>query len=92
MKDPNGEISKTKAERAVKFNKDYNSLNYFVLQDSKLYCQLFKVGQSKRLIMCDYSIADIVEKVYSQLKHKRNLKIFARIQYFYYEINKQIVK
>ena len=43
LKDPNSEISGTKAEKAVKFNERYDALNYFVLKDNELYRCEFKV-------------------------------------------------
>ena len=80
MEDPNGEISETKVEKAVKFNKRYNALNHFVLKDNELYRRAFKVRQPKRLIVCDYSATDIIEKVHIQLEHVGNLKTFAKIK------------
>lgn len=65
MKDLNGEISEIKAEKIVKFNEYYNILNYFVLKDNELYCRAFKVGQPKRLFVCDYNTADIIKKIYA---------------------------
>lgn len=35
---------------------------------------------------------DIIEKIYAQLEHAENLKIFAKIKQFYYGINKQIIE
>lgn len=64
LEDPNGEINMTKVEIEMKFNKCYNIFNYFLLKDNELYCQVLKVEQSKRLVMCNYSDVDIVEKVY----------------------------
>ena len=64
LKNSNSELNQTKIERAMKFNEYYDTFKHFVLKDNKLYCRAFKVGQTKRLVMCDYSAADIIEKVY----------------------------
>lgn len=71
MKNLNGEISGIKAKRLVKFNKRYNTLYYFVLKDNKLYHQVFKFGQPKKLVLCNYSAANIIKKIHTQLKHIR---------------------
>lgn len=65
MEDPDDEIYETKVEKVVKFNKYYNALNYFSLKDNELYQQVFKVRQPKNLIVCDYSVPKIIEKVYT---------------------------
>lgn len=80
LKDPNSKIRRTKEEKVVKLHERYNIFNYFVLKDNELYYQEFKVRQSKRLVMCDYSVAIIIQKVYTQLEHTKNLKSFAIIK------------
>lgn len=63
----------------MKFNKYYNILNYFVLQNIELYYQVFKVGQPKILVAYDYNIIEIIEKIYIQLKYIQNLNFFIKI-------------
>lgn len=92
LEDPDGEICRTKAEKAVKLNKRYNALNYFVLKDNELYCRALKVGQPKRLVVCNYNAAETIGKVHAQLEHAENLKTFAKIKQLYYEISKQMVE
>ena len=65
MKNPNGEIGRTKVEKTVKFNKRYDALNYFILKQNEFYYQVFKVRQPKRLIVCDYSATDILKKIHT---------------------------
>lgn len=79
LKDPDGEICGTKAERVVKFNECYDALNHFVLKDNELYRWAFKVGQPKRLLVCDYNATKTIEKVHAKLEHAGNLKTFAKI-------------
>lgn len=45
LEDFNSKISKTKAEKVVKFNECYNAFNYFILKDNELYYQIFKIKQ-----------------------------------------------
>lgn len=78
--DSNVEIIEIKVEKTVKFNERYDTLNYFVLKNNELYCQAFKVGQCKRLSVCDYSATNIIEKVHTQLEHTGNSKIFVNIK------------
>lgn len=56
----------------MKFNERYDALNHFVLKDNELYRQAFKVGQPKRLVVCDYNATKIFEKVHAQLEHAGN--------------------
>lgn len=53
----------------MKFNERYDALNHFVLKDNELYCQAFKVGQPKRLVVCDYNAAEIIENPHAQLEY-----------------------
>lgn len=88
LEDLNGEICGSKAEKAVKFNKGYNTLNHFVFKDNKLYNQLLKVRQPKRLVVYDYNAVKTIEKIHAQLEYMRNSKTFAKIKQLYYKINK----
>lgn len=92
MKNLNGKNSRTKAKNVIKFNKCYDALNYFILKNNELYRQKSKFGQSKQLIMYNYSVTKSIKKVYTQLKYVKTLKIFAKIKQFYYKINKQIIR
>lgn len=38
--------------------------------------------------MCNYSIADIIEKIHVQLEYIKKLKTFIKTKQFYYDINK----
>lgn len=62
MEDLNSEISKNKTKKTIKFN--------------ELYHQAFEFGQSKKLIIYNCDLANIIEKIYIYLEYVRNSKTF----------------
>lgn len=65
MENFDGEICETKIEKAIKFNKHYNALNYFVLKNNELCRRTFRVGQPEKLVIYDYNVAKMLKKIHA---------------------------
>lgn len=65
MESLDDEICGTKAEKIVKFNEYYDTLNHFVLKDNELYQQVYKFRQPKKLVVYDNNTAEMIKKIHA---------------------------